>query len=276
MHPGVDIMSTVLTSTYRTESGTSMAAPHVAGIAALILSVRPDLTETQVRDAIELTCRKLSGYSFNVNNPNGTWNSQLGYGLVDTNAAVYSIAPRISGPDVIGASCIGVYTLSNPPTGSGVTNAGWQYGSGLEYVSGTGTNTYTVRRSSNLNDPASSFVRYQFTFNGQIYAVTKPIIARIQPVIAAGVVDLATHNAVAVAQTGRPYYFKSLIPNNQRPFVQYYEWELTMGGGVYEFSGETTEDDPITFSDPGTYLLRLRIRDGCGWSEWVSTYVNVQ
>ena len=35
--------------------GTSMATPHVAGIAGLLLSVNPDLTSTQVRSIIELT-----------------------------------------------------------------------------------------------------------------------------------------------------------------------------------------------------------------------------
>jgi subtilisin family serine protease len=40
-------------------TGTSSACPHVAGVAALILSVNPDLTGKQVRDIIEATAQKV-------------------------------------------------------------------------------------------------------------------------------------------------------------------------------------------------------------------------
>ena len=50
--PGVSIASTFPQNRYRLLNGTSMAAPHVSGLAALILSVRPDLTPQQVRTAI--------------------------------------------------------------------------------------------------------------------------------------------------------------------------------------------------------------------------------
>ena len=70
---------------YTNFSQTSAATPHVAGIAALILSVRPDLTQEQVRQAIESACTKLSGYGFSNNSahPNGTRNNQVGHGLVN-------------------------------------------------------------------------------------------------------------------------------------------------------------------------------------------------
>ena len=47
--PGKDIVSTWLGDDYRKASGTSMAAPHVAGVAALILAKYPDLSVTELR-----------------------------------------------------------------------------------------------------------------------------------------------------------------------------------------------------------------------------------
>ncbi len=47
--PGSDIASTSYTGGYVYMSGTSMATPHVAGVAALIFSVRPDLNASDVK-----------------------------------------------------------------------------------------------------------------------------------------------------------------------------------------------------------------------------------
>ena len=70
-------------------SGTSAACPHVCGIAALMLSVDPILTQSQVSDIIEQTSRKVGNYSYQTTSgkPNGTWNIEMGYGLVDAYAA---------------------------------------------------------------------------------------------------------------------------------------------------------------------------------------------
>ena len=50
--PGEDILSTVQGGGYERLSGTSMAAPVVTGLAALIMSYYPDLTAAQVRQII--------------------------------------------------------------------------------------------------------------------------------------------------------------------------------------------------------------------------------
>jgi subtilisin family serine protease len=50
--PGVSIYSTVPGNRYAYYSGTSMASPHVAGVAALAFAAAPNATMTQVRNAI--------------------------------------------------------------------------------------------------------------------------------------------------------------------------------------------------------------------------------
>ncbi len=50
--PGVRVYSTVKGGLYNTFSGTSMATPHVSGVAALLLSKEPGLTYAQVKDRL--------------------------------------------------------------------------------------------------------------------------------------------------------------------------------------------------------------------------------
>ncbi|MDR0573511.1 MAG: S8 family serine peptidase, partial [Tannerella sp.] len=74
-------------------SATSAATPHVAGIAALVLSVNSNLTAAEVRSIISMTAQKLNGYAFETTSahPDGTWNNEVGYGLVDACAAVQAV-----------------------------------------------------------------------------------------------------------------------------------------------------------------------------------------
>jgi subtilisin family serine protease len=58
--PGVEIQSLFIQNGYRVEKGTSMAAPHVSGVAALIFAARPDLSATQVKSLIMETVKPLN------------------------------------------------------------------------------------------------------------------------------------------------------------------------------------------------------------------------
>jgi hypothetical protein len=62
--PGVNIFSTYWDSDYYYESGTSMAAPHVAGAAALIKSVWPNLNYQQIKNKIIETVDVIYNPSF--------------------------------------------------------------------------------------------------------------------------------------------------------------------------------------------------------------------
>jgi len=90
--PGSSILSTIPPQGTASWNGTSMATPHITGVVALILSVNSCLSGQQVRDIIEQTAQKVRTdlYSYTNQNgrPNGTWNEEMGYGLVDAYAAV--------------------------------------------------------------------------------------------------------------------------------------------------------------------------------------------
>lgn len=63
--PGTAIYTTFPNDSYNGQSGTSMAAPMVTGVAALLLSIDPSLTALQLRNAILNgvdTCSSFNGY----------------------------------------------------------------------------------------------------------------------------------------------------------------------------------------------------------------------
>lgn len=57
--PGVDIYSTAPGKTYQTLSGTSMATPHVSGVAGLLKVFKPDLNHLAIRDRLLATVDKI-------------------------------------------------------------------------------------------------------------------------------------------------------------------------------------------------------------------------
>lgn len=59
--PGVNVFSSVLRNGYDTWSGTSMATPHVSGIAALLLANEPTMTNVEVKERLIRTARPLPG-----------------------------------------------------------------------------------------------------------------------------------------------------------------------------------------------------------------------
>lgn len=111
--PGVNILSTIPNNQTGYMSGTSMACPHVAGVAALILQRNSELTVNQVNSLICSNAKKLSGVNFNVTKPDGLWNNEYGYGLLDayssvinTPSTVYIQNESITGTRLISAGSI--------------------------------------------------------------------------------------------------------------------------------------------------------------------------
>ncbi len=86
--PGVEIVSLSTSSGYAQKNGTSMAAPHVAGVVALVWSKYPELTWTQVRDRVltgtnagpTLSGKCVTGGTVNAHRALGIWLSPGGGG----------------------------------------------------------------------------------------------------------------------------------------------------------------------------------------------------
>lgn len=86
--PGTDILSTMVGNTTAVKGGTSMACPHVSGVAALILERNPKLSAAKVREIIARNAKKVGTKAYSTNKKYGTWNEYYGYGLVDAYKAV--------------------------------------------------------------------------------------------------------------------------------------------------------------------------------------------
>lgn len=95
--PGVGIISTWLGGVYRNASGTSMSAPHVAGVAALIWGRFPDKPRDWVRAQLRYTADDLGAEGFDI---------KYGYGRLNARKAVECAPP---------ARDLAIYSWGTPP-----------------------------------------------------------------------------------------------------------------------------------------------------------------
>ena len=129
--PGNTILSLIPGSYYCHSSGTSMAAPQVAGVLALMLAVNPNLTASQACDALYLSARDLSVQG---------WDEEYGYGEVNALGAVKAAAgPIVEGPKYIKAGGASVrYSIPDGSAAAGtfessdssvlsISSTGWAY-----------------------------------------------------------------------------------------------------------------------------------------------------
>ncbi|ATB57522.1 peptidase S8 [Xanthomonas citri pv. fuscans] len=158
--PGSGILSTLNSGTttpgnasYASYNGTSMAAPHVAGVVALVQSVAPTtLTPAAVETLLKNTARALPG----------ACSGGCGAGIVDADAAVTAAIAGSSGGGGTGN------TLTN---GTPVTGLGAATGAELNYTITVpaGSGTLTVTTSGGSGD-ADLYVRAGSAPTDTVYA----------------------------------------------------------------------------------------------------------
>jgi parallel beta-helix repeat protein len=106
--PGEGIHSTFSTSGYASWSGTSMAAPFVAGQAALIRGLRPEWDPAAVEKSIRDTARSLDA-------KNPSYASKLGAGHADIGASMGALSPSVSCGQELTESTLLTNNLSECP-----------------------------------------------------------------------------------------------------------------------------------------------------------------
>ncbi|MEA2030540.1 MAG: S8 family serine peptidase [candidate division Zixibacteria bacterium] len=107
--PGYAIRSSVPNDNYSYLTGTSMSAPHVSGLVALLRQKNPNATVDEIKNAI-LTTAADHGHSLPDNN--------YGWGLIDCIAALNALSDTNDNPNVR------VYAFDHDPISSGDTVKG--------------------------------------------------------------------------------------------------------------------------------------------------------
>jgi thermitase len=110
--PGAGIYTTGLGGTYASGSGTSFAAPIVAGVAALVISAKPSLSGQQIQDILKHNADDLGTTG---------WDSSYGWGRVNAQRAVAAAVASSSPPDTI-APTVSFAAPANGSTVSGLVS----------------------------------------------------------------------------------------------------------------------------------------------------------
>lgn len=150
--PGVNVRSSLPGGSYGETSGTSMAAPHVAGLAALMLQADPSLSVDQIETLIKDTAAPLGS---------PIPNNDYGWGRIDAYAALAAVAEAGTITGVVtrtsdGAPIVGALLTAEPstpdPSPTTLTD-----GDG-EYTLALAPDRYTLTASAFGHNPSTQVV----------------------------------------------------------------------------------------------------------------------
>ena len=85
--PGVDILAAAPDGAYQLTTGTSVAAAHASGVAALLIERHPDVDAKTILEVLTVTAMKLGAK---------TPDDQFGWGLIDPVNALEELDSRIA------------------------------------------------------------------------------------------------------------------------------------------------------------------------------------
>ena len=94
--PGVNITSSVPGGSYKQHNGTSMAAPHLSGLLALVFAADSSLSNTEAIEKIKDNAEKVGPYAYDANG----WNQYFGYGRISSGKTLQSTVEASPSPSL--------------------------------------------------------------------------------------------------------------------------------------------------------------------------------
>ncbi|SEW38920.1 S8 family serine peptidase [Chitinophaga arvensicola] len=210
--------------------GTSAACPQVAGVAALILSVSPHLTEAQVKTAILTSATPMNN------------STNFGAGRLNAYNAIQKSLPYIIGPDAF-CTTTANYTVGNAPPNA---TYAWTV-SNTNYASVTPSSaTATVTRFSQGYTPLN------VTING-IYQAGKSLV-------------LGSNSSIEVRQAGTCYDGRltwELIATPSSSSASNWQWAADPNAsGEFYISSPNSSSTFVTVKGGG--YVNVTYTDACG------------
>jgi subtilisin family serine protease len=174
--PGYQIMSTYPGGVYKLMSGTSMATPHVVGLAALIRSYHPTYTVDEVETAMEVNAVDLGAAGRD---------NYFGFGRIQADQAVAWVAPDLTPP---------VASLTMPLSGTTHVSEWIVPAVGFSEAV-TGADGATITLASAAGSPVDATVTYNGALHRATISPAAHLASRTTYVVSidAGIADLAAN-----------------------------------------------------------------------------------
>ena len=256
--PGSSVVSTLPGDNYGFYSGTSMASPHVTGVAALVLAAQPGLTNVQIRTILQETAEDL-----------GLSSNYQGYGMVRADLAVAAAGGEPPPPPQ-------EYDLTTSSTAGGLVTAP---GEGtFTYEEGTMVDLLAVAETGyqfvNWTGDTGTIVNSASTtiaMNGD-YSVTATF--EEAPVGAGVSVKSVTYSTSGGRFSDKHLAVTLLLVDDMDNPVAGASVSATLhheGGGSWNFAGTTGSDGTVVFSlnnhGSGCYWTQVTavVADGLDW-----------
>ena len=241
--PGVDILSTIRASDdpdptahyISLLSGTSMAAPHAAGVAALLRSCDPTLSRSQM---FSLMVNNTTPYNSNRDLGSGIVNAALALAATNCNSTPCTVTAGFSASATAGCDSL---TVSFTDQSSNATGWSWNFGDGNTSTAQNPTHTYSTPGTYSVTLQASDANCSDTTIQSGLITVSASPGAAFDVGPTSGTTPLTVSFSDQSSGT----------PTN---------WTWNFGDG----NTSTAQNPSHTYTTAGTYDVSLTVSNACG------------